>query len=126
MVTLRRENQSFQFCALAYRAQEAEGVSSLENVLIILVRDYEGESRVLARPHWTDVVDRDDKEYIDEMLSDFEARLRREPNNLLRQVSSLSAGPLITYAAGPRLVDHPELFALCAVFADDHHSRRLE
>ena len=126
MSTLRSENPRFQFCALAYRAQEAEGVPSLENVLIILVRNYEGDSRVLTRTHWVDVVDQDDKEYIDEMLSDFEARMRREADHLLKQVSSLSVGPLITYAAGPRLVDHADLFALCGVFADDHHGRRLE
>ena len=117
-MTTRSENRSLQYCALAYKGPQPEGVLSLENVVMILVRCSSGTPYTLVNPNWLNIVEPGDWEYVEDMLKDFEDRLIVQPDNLIRQASSLSVGPLITYATGLRLADNPELVALGAVFSE--------
>jgi hypothetical protein len=117
MAPSRKGNPSFRFCALAYGRVGEEGLLSLERVVFILVGCLDGPSYISVRPNWRGIVDPNDKDFIEELLGDFGDRIGREPESLLKQASHLSVGPLITYLAGNRLDDYPELLALNMIFA---------
>jgi len=55
---------------------------------------------VLSRQDWPDIVQRNDHQYIRELLADFKERAILAPDGLFRHVSSLSVGPLMTYMVG--------------------------
>jgi len=88
------------FCALEYRAEELNGPSALEQVIILFLRNNIGALRVFAHRDWRTIVQPRDQEYIQDILGDFTERAESAPDALFKQVSSLSVGPLTTYAVG--------------------------
>lgn len=107
-----------QFCALEYRSSDFDAVARSENVIILVLYSGKGGTAVLVRPNWSRFVEERDREYIAEMIKDFEERRAFDPAGLLRQLSSLSVGPLTTFAHGSRLSDYPDLVAICSGFRE--------
>ncbi len=91
-----------RFCALQYRTQEKTGLSALERIIVLLIRFEIGGLRIFSRQDWPSLVQHKDLEYIRDLLADFKERARSSPEALFEQVSSLSVGPLVTYAVGSR------------------------
>jgi len=100
------------FCALAYSRRQDPHVLSLENVIVVLLAGKENEFEIRVRPDWKGIVESNDQEYIRELFDDFKARSLKHSENLFKQASGLSAGPLLTYAIGAGLEDHHELLLL--------------
>jgi hypothetical protein len=116
-MTLHRiENQRSQFCALVYNCPQDPDALSLENVIVILVERGSEQIEILVRPNWRTIVEADDREYVQELLSDLKDRSLLDSENLLKHASLLSIGPLLTYAAGPQLVTHEGLMLLSRDF----------
>ena len=90
-------NDVTQHCIIAYSAEKR---LSPESVLIILTEFRPGVWKLLVRPDWQTIVEGDDQRYVREMLEDMKSRLSGDPENLFKQLSSLSVGPLITDAVG--------------------------
>ena len=108
-----------QFCALAYRGEQAdETIQAKNQVILILIYSQATGMRLLASPEWLQIVRQADQAYIAEILADFRERTRSGPEDLLEQICYLSVGPLITYAHGIRLEEHPELHALSSTFIE--------
>ena len=107
------------FCALEYRPDEFEdAVGQSQNILIFVLFSGSGNLSVLVRPDWPRFVEERDREYIAEILRDFKDRGSSDPEGLFRHISSLSVGPLRTYALGSLLSDHPDLVAICTGFRE--------
>ena len=94
------ESPVAHFSALEYRAEELSGPSALEQVVILFLRNDGGALRVFAHRDWRTIVQPRDLEYIRDILEDFRERALSAPDALFKQVSSLSVGPLTTYAVG--------------------------
>jgi hypothetical protein len=89
-----------RFCALVYRTGRAESPSAPERVVILFLGGPGGSLRVLTRRDWRNMVSSEDVEYVQALMDDFRERARSTPDPLFKQVSSLSVGPLVTYAVG--------------------------
>jgi hypothetical protein len=108
-----------QFCALAYRGQQADPSFAAGNqIILILIYSQAAGLRLLASPDWQQTVPAWDHAYIGATFADFGVRARLAPEALLEQVSSLSVGPLVTHTCGNRLEEHAELQTLSLVFTE--------
>jgi hypothetical protein len=100
-------------CALEYSARDDESLSSnIEKVILIANRQRSGELSIRVHSNWRQIVIPADHDYLQATLDDLAARARIDPESLLKQVSTLSVGPLQTYHAGQTLADHPDLLHL--------------
>jgi hypothetical protein len=71
-----------------------------ERIVILFLGHPSGSLRVLCHRDWRNIVGVEDLEYVSDLMDDFRERARSTPDALFRQVSSLSVGPLVTYAVG--------------------------
>ena len=100
-MTLEANDSSvIRFCALEYRASDADSPSAPENVVIVFLVHPSSTLSVLHHRDWRNIVRTEDQEYIQALMDDFRERARRDPEALFRQISSLSVGPLVTYSIG--------------------------
>lgn len=106
------------FCALEYKPGEESAPSDTPHILIILVRSKLKKLRLLVAPDWRIFVQPRDYEYITSVLDDFKQRAAQDSGPLLKQVSSLAVGPLVTYRTGARLQDYPDLLHLSHAFKE--------
>jgi hypothetical protein len=72
--------------------------------------------RVLVHPHWRTIVQTEDIGYIESLLEDFLNRAKLHPDELIKQLSSLNIGPLVTCVAGSNVSDYPAILELCSQF----------
>lgn len=109
-----------RFCALEYRVAEIDAPPALENVIVLFLRYENGALTVFSHQDWQKIVQREDREYVRDLLQDFKERADRTPDALLQQVASLSVGPLVTYAAGSKsdLKASIGLFEICRNMTD--------
>jgi hypothetical protein len=106
-----------QFCALAYRPKpESDAPPSVESIILLVVKNENGNLRFLVSPTFREVVQGHDLAYIDSLLNDFIERAKLDPVALIQQLCSLGVGPLVTQEAGPSLAAHPALLELCRRF----------
>ncbi len=104
------ESLQFQFCALEYRPQSLGSASSrIAPVILLALRDREGNLHFLVHPDLPTIVQGEDLLYIQSLLEDFLLRATQEPEALFKQLSSLGVGPLITQVVGSNIADHPSL-----------------
>ncbi len=105
------------FCALAYRPKpEGKTPPCVESIIVIVVKDENGNFRFLVSPTYREVVQGHDLAYIDSLLNDFKERAKLNSEALFQQLCSLGVGPLVTQEAGPSLATHPILLELCRRF----------
>jgi len=111
------ESPHIRFCALEYQAQgEANAGSRTASVILLVLRDEEGDLRFLVHPELRNIVQEEDSTYVESLLRDFLVRAELHPDALFEQISSLSVGPLVTHEAGSDLSNHPQLGQLCSKF----------
>lgn len=104
-----------RYCALAYSAQ---GRPPADYLFIVLAELRSGVWKLLVRPGWPAVVALDDQSYVGEMLADMKSRLTEDPDSLFQQLSSLSVGPLTTYAAGQIVQNNPQVVGVLPEFVE--------
>jgi len=85
-------------------------------VILLVLRDEEGDLRFLVHPELRNIVQEEDSTYVESLLRDFQVRAQLHPDALFEQISSLSVGPLVTHEAGSDLSNHPQLGQLCSKF----------
>jgi hypothetical protein len=111
------ENHPLQFCALEYSPQGLRiAASSVDAVVLIVVRAEDETLRFLLHPEWRTVIQHEDLPYFESLLSDFLERAKVDPEPLFNQLCSLGVGPLVTREAGLSLSNHPNLMELCSGF----------
>jgi hypothetical protein len=106
------------FCALEYKPEEGHATPGTPHILMILVRSKLKKLRLLVAPDWRIFVQPRDYEYIASLLDDFKQRAAQDDGLLLKQVSSLAVGPLVTYRTGAKLQDNADLLDLSHSFKE--------
>jgi len=104
-----------QVCALKYLPLPAMPGSPEGAAILFAVRDPEG-LRLFAHPYLKQLISEADWQYIEELLEDFENRCQETPEDLFRQLSRLSVGPLLTDSVEWRDASEEalaEVFGLC-------------
>ena len=104
-----------RYCALAY---SAHGVPSADIVFAILAELRSGAWKLLVRSGWPAIVLIDDQSYVREMLADMKSRVSEDVEELFQQLSSLSVGPIITYAVGQDAQSDPKLAVMVRDFIE--------
>ena len=113
------ESPELQFCSLEYRQQSWGGVSArFRQVVLLVLRDREGNLRFLVHPELQTLVQEEDLPYIQSLLKDFLVRAKREPAALFKQLSSLGVGSLVTQEIGSNLADDSSLQELSTSFVE--------
>ena len=102
-----------RFCALA---RSRTGHQQLEDVFICLIELNRLRWRILIDSGWREVTEKDDQDYIDELIEDMKFRVMDGPEALFEQLSNLSVGPLLTYAVGHSL--DPQILARVCDFIE--------
>jgi len=102
-----------RFCALAYKAREAEQPSP---IFLIALEDKSGKLGFLVDPDWHAVVLLEDRAYIEALLDDLPERARNEPAILFQQLASLEVGPVVMAQIGKQISDHSLLKEKCSRF----------
>jgi hypothetical protein len=107
------------YCALEYSARDDEPLSSnIEKVILIVARQASGELLIRVHPNWQGIANTADHAYLKSTLNDVEERAHLDPGSLIKQLSTLSVGPLRTYDAGPTLAARPDLLQLYVSFME--------
>ena len=120
-ITLNTDSRSQRdFCALEYRTQSAGiGVPRNASVILLVLRNNDGSLRFLIHPELRNIYQGKDLEYLDSLLWDFVERARLYPDELFKQLSTLSdIGPLATHQAGLNIADYPALAELAGSFVE--------
>ena len=106
------------YCALEYRAHDEE-ISDLERVIAIVKHPTIGGLVVRVHPEWRRIALAEDHQTLETLFADFAARALSNGDELFRQLSHLSVGPLVTFETGRNLDDNPRLLELW------HHFERI-
>jgi hypothetical protein len=107
------------YCALEYSAHDDESLSSnIEKVILIASRPTSGELSIRVHPNWRQITISADYPYLKELLDDLAERVRLDSDALLKQLSSLSVGPLHTYDVGQTISDRTDLLQLWDSFME--------
>lgn len=70
----------------------------------------------MVDPAWRTVVAPDHREYMQEILSDFQSRAQTDPETLFEQAGRVSVGPLVTCQEGTDLSRSPRLLEKSKTF----------
>jgi hypothetical protein len=117
--TSDRGDFPIRYCALEYSARDDEFLSSnIEKVILIANRQGSGELAMRVHPNWRQITIPADHPYLEAMFHDLAERARMDSDALLKQLSSLSFGPLHTHDAGQTLADRPYLLQLYDQFME--------
>jgi len=107
----------FQFCTLEYRPQNWDIASSqIAPVILLVLRDEQGNLRFLVHPELRIIVHSRDLDYIESLLLDFGERAKQHPEDLFKQLSFLNVGPLVTKEIGSSLSEFPAIQKLSSDF----------
>jgi len=113
------ESPQFQFCALEYRPPGWSTVSSsIAPVILLVLRDQEGNLSFLVHPELRTIVQKNDLEYLEALLQDFLERAKLHPEALFKQLFSLGVGPLVVREIELNFVDHPSLREISSGFVE--------
>jgi len=113
------KNLQLPFCALEYRPPGWSTASArVAPVILFVLREDEDGLRFLIHPELRSIVQGEDLNYLDSLLTDFVERGKMHPAPLFKQMSSLGVGPLATHECGSKLSDHPSLKELSAHFVE--------
>ena len=106
-----------RFCVLAYEKPPQTAMQPHDPVPIALFLCPENQApRMLVHPVWRSVVPEPAWGYFEDLLADCRRRLDEDPDGLIEQLCSLSAGPFIAACTpGDRNTD-AVLAALATVF----------
>lgn len=110
------ESSAIEFCALGYRFS-ADG-DNASKVLVFIFRFSQGDVSIRFDPDWRSNVDESIREYVGSLLEDLRERALSDPDALMRQVSSLNVGPIVTHSTGKNIAEFPELDQLCRRFVE--------
>ena len=80
-----------------------------------MLEDDAGQLRFLVHPEWQNVVG-SDSIYIEPLLQEFPERAKERPGELLKQLSSLGVGPLVTHETGQNLASHSFMGKIFSMF----------
>jgi len=101
------------YCALEYKAPDDESLSpDPDRVILIVNMCAEGELSIRVHPDWRNTEVSEDHAVLQALFDDLRERASLDPEGLLKQLSSLSVGPMQTYDAGQTLADRPDLLQL--------------
>lgn len=104
---------------LEYRARDDEEKSANpEEVIAIVHRTGLSELCIRVHSDWRSIARREDQPVLKALFDDFKERARLDSGNLLRQLSTLGVGPLVTCEAGQNLFERPDLLLLFERFED--------
>jgi hypothetical protein len=78
-------------------------------VVLLVLRDEEGEISFLVHPEWRRIVGNRDVEYFESLFQDFLIRAKVQPELLFKHLCGLCVGPLVTKEVGQSFVDDPLL-----------------
>jgi len=84
----------------------------------LVLEDADGSLRFLVHPEWRRIVELKDLDYFESLPRDFIQSAQLHPQDLFKQISSLSVGPLLTRARGKDISDHPDLLIHCSGFVE--------
>jgi hypothetical protein len=84
-------------------------------VVLIVVRTGK-EIAIRIHPNWVEIVEAEDLQVIRELFDDFAERAHSDPETLLRQLTTLGVGKLVTYTAGKVLTSLPDIEELFSRF----------
>jgi hypothetical protein len=87
-------------------------------VVLLVLKDEQNDLRFLTHPALHTVVSGDDFTYIQSLLKDFLERVKREPADLFRQLSSLGVGPLVMHDVGSDLANNSSLLKIASSFVE--------
>jgi hypothetical protein len=93
-------------------------VRQTASMTLLVLEDADGNLRFLVHPKWRRIVAPEDLEYFKSLLLDLSERAQLHPQELFKQVSSLSVGPLVTRETGEKISDHPDLLTQCSSFVE--------
>ena len=107
----------YQYCLLEYNPQ-SQGGSLLRArfAFLLALKDERGNLDFRVHPQWRELIQPEDSEYIGSLLADLPIRAKSQPDNLLKQLCSLSVGPLQTKQTGQNIADHPAVAELISTF----------
>ena len=117
----KSDNEDFQigYCALAYRAHDLEEAPiNIESVIAILRKNALGGASIKVCPEWKRFAVPEDQEMLQGIIEDFAVRAREDLDGVLKQLSTLEAGSLVTFAAGQEIENSPELLELLERFEE--------
>ena len=115
--TLKASNRPQRFCALSYVAEKPSAlIPQYPSVHVLVLLSDDAKLEVYIAPGLRSIVKPEDWTYINLLLNDLKERARIEPENLFRQLSSLSVGPLVCEMAGARIEDNTSLSGIIAEF----------
>jgi hypothetical protein len=105
------------FCVLEYLPKfESSYLPVMDRVVLLAEREGGRPLRILVHPKLLQVIQETDRPYIGSLLEDMLERGKVDAERLFQQLSSLTAGPLVTRAVGERIADHTEIAVLAAQF----------
>jgi hypothetical protein len=84
-----------QLCTVKYRRPEAM-IDSTEGVVILLALKDGAGLKLYAHSSLRQQISDRDQEYIEDLLKDLTERVKAFPEDVFRQLASLSVGPIIT------------------------------
>jgi predicted NAD/FAD-binding protein len=90
----------------------------MASVILLVLRDHEGNLRFLAHPDLGSTVQDEDRVYLQSLLQDFKERASLDPDSLFQHLSNLAVGPLVTRAVGADLEKCPALQTLSSAFTE--------
>jgi hypothetical protein len=56
--------------------------------------------KLYVDPHWRELVQTEDRDYLESLLKDLVERAQQEPETIFKQLSSLGVGPVVTAEVG--------------------------
>jgi len=111
------QEPKLQFCTLEYRPPNWDSASSqIAPVILLVLRDRQGDLRFLIHPELRIIVHPEDLDYIESLLLDFGERAKQHPDDLFKQLSSLNVGPFVTNEVGSSLSEFPAIQKLSSDF----------
>jgi len=107
----------YQYCLLEYNPQ-TQGGSLLRArfAFLLALKDERGNLDFRVHPQWSGLIRAEDSEYIESLLTDWPIRAKFQPDDLFKQLCSLSVGPLQTKQTGQNIADHPAVAELISTF----------
>jgi hypothetical protein len=109
----QRQLSGQRFCALEYRPSSLDiALPSRGPILVIVHSDVGRGLTILVDPEWRTKIFENDEDSVGCLLKVFMERADSEPDLLLRQLSELNFGCLVTATAGDNIAKEPFIMAL--------------
>ena len=94
---MAKNESKVRVCSVRYLSPQANSAPEMGPVVLFAVQSRLG-LRLYTHPGLKQQVSEDDRDYMEEILRDFETRAQESPEDLFDQLSQLSIGPLVTDA----------------------------